>query len=59
MDDRSDEGQPPPIGQVTCPNCLVLMSRISLGEADEQTGLRTATYRCPRCEAQTTRWIKD
>jgi hypothetical protein len=37
----------------------VLMNRISLGEADEQTGLRTATYRCPRCEAQTTRWIKD
>jgi hypothetical protein len=59
MVDRSSEEQGPPIGQVTCPNCLVLMSRISLGSADPQTGLQTATYRCPKCETQTSRWIKE
>jgi hypothetical protein len=47
-----------PIGQVTCPNCAVIMGRIALGIADERTGLRAGTYRCPRCEAKTVRWIK-
>ena len=46
-----------PIGQVTCPNCLLIMDRIALGKADAGTGLRAGTYRCPRCEAETGRLI--
>ena len=45
-----------PIGLVTCPNCRVEMPRVGLGsESDEK--LREATYRCPRCETETRRWI--
>ena len=58
-DDRSNVGKPLPIGQVTCPNCLVMMDRTALGKADASTGLRAGTYRCPRCEAETIRWIKE
>ena len=54
-----DPRQTLPIGQVTCPNCLLIMDRIALGKADAGTGLRAGTYRCPRCEAETTRWIKQ
>jgi hypothetical protein len=59
MDDRSNERQTLPIGQVTCPNCLVTMERTALGKAAAITGLRAGTYRCPRCDAETVRWIKD
>ena len=48
-----------PIGQVTCPNCLVMMGRVAFGHADRDTGVRSATYRCPRCDAETIRWIKE
>jgi DNA-directed RNA polymerase subunit RPC12/RpoP len=46
-----------PIGQVTCPNCRVVMPRISL-KTDEGNSLSEAVYRCPRCKTETTRWIK-
>ena len=47
-----------PVGQVTCPNCLVVMNRVALGDPGEST-LSAATYRCSRCKTQTTRWIKE
>jgi hypothetical protein len=59
MDDRSNVRRTLPIGQVTCPNCLLIMGRIALGKAEAGTGLRAGTYRCPRCEAETVRWIKE
>jgi hypothetical protein len=46
-----------PIGLVTCPNCQVAMPRISLQPADQEN-LHGAIYRCPRCDAETRRWIK-
>ena len=45
------------IGQVTCPNCRVIMPRISL-EADHGDGLHEAVYRCPLCKTEMMRWIK-
>lgn len=45
-----------PIGQVTCPNCRVVMPRISL-KVDEGNRLNEAVYRCPRCNTETMRWI--
>jgi predicted RNA-binding Zn-ribbon protein involved in translation (DUF1610 family) len=59
MADPSPQGPTSPIGQVTCPNCLVVMIRVSLGKPDESSHLRTATYRCSRCGTQTVRWIKE
>lgn len=47
-----------PVGLVTCPNCLVLMARISLKSLPSEKTLHEATYRCPRCGAETRRWIK-
>jgi hypothetical protein len=47
-----------PVGVVTCPNCLVAMPRISLKGPEDNTALREATYHCPRCDAETRRWIK-
>jgi hypothetical protein len=46
-----------PVGVVTCPNCLVSMPRISLKGPEDNTVLREAMYRCPRCDAETRRWI--
>ena len=46
-----------PIGLVTCPNCRVEMPRISLTEPEDEKALRKAIYRCPRCGAETGRWI--
>jgi Zn finger protein HypA/HybF involved in hydrogenase expression len=45
------------IGQVTCPNCRVVMPRISL-QTNGGSSLHEAVYRCPQCETETTRWIK-
>jgi hypothetical protein len=45
-----------PVGVVTCPNCRVVMVRISLKPA--QADLNEANYRCPRCQTETRRWIK-
>jgi hypothetical protein len=47
-----------PIGVVTCPNCVVAMPRISLKGPEDNSALREATYHCPRCDAETRRWIK-
>jgi hypothetical protein len=44
------------VGLVTCPNCRVEMPRISLQPSDEEN-LHEAIYRCPKCEAETRRWI--
>ena len=46
-----------PVGVVTCPNCLVEMPRISLKRLEDGKALREAIYRCPRCDAETRRWI--
>jgi hypothetical protein len=45
-----------PVGLVTCPNCRVEMPRISL-QPSEAENLHEAVYRCPKCEAETRRWI--
>jgi hypothetical protein len=41
------------IGLVTCPNCQVTMRLLGMkpvkGEYD---------YRCPQCDAETTRWVR-
>jgi hypothetical protein len=47
-----------PVGLVTCPNCLVLMVRISLKSSESEKTLHEATHRCPKCSAETRRWIK-
>jgi hypothetical protein len=45
-----------PIGLVTCPNCRVVMPRISLQPSQEEN-LHEAVYRCPQCGTETRRWI--
>jgi len=47
-----------PVGQVTCPNCRVVMPRISLKSLEDKRDLNEALYRCPKCETETRRWIK-
>jgi hypothetical protein len=59
MAEPSPPGPTSPIGQVTCPNCLVVMIRVALGNPDESHHLRAVTYRCSRCGTQTVRWIKE
>jgi hypothetical protein len=44
------------VGLVTCPNCQVLMPRVSLQAPENGKTLRKAVYCCPRCGAQTGRW---
>jgi hypothetical protein len=46
-----------PIGLVTCPNCRVDMPRVGVKENESDEKLREVTYRCPRCETETRRWI--
>lgn len=46
-----------PIGQVTCPNCRVVMPRVSLKNGEEKD-LNEAVYHCPKCSTETRRWIK-
>ena len=48
-----------PIGQVTCPNCLVIMGRVALGLPIGTQVFGRPRYRCPRCDAETIRWIKE
>ena len=55
-DKNSDNTRP--VGLVTCPNCKVVMPRISLKLAEEETDLNEAGYRCPKCRTVTRRWIK-
>jgi hypothetical protein len=59
MAEPSAQGPTLPIGQVTCPNCLVVMTRVALGDPDESNQLRAATYRCSRCGTKTVRRIKE
>jgi hypothetical protein len=54
IDDRRASDK---IGLVTCPNCYGLMRPVFIKPVDGEEGLREAAYRCPRCEAETRRWI--
>jgi hypothetical protein len=51
------ESGPKPVGLVTCPNCRVVMARVSL-KGSEDPALYEAAFHCPKCAAQTRRWIK-
>jgi hypothetical protein len=46
------------IGQVTCPNCQVVMRLGAMKPVEGAGELREAAYRCPRCDAETKRWVK-
>jgi hypothetical protein len=46
-----------PIGLVICPNCRVVMPRISLKPSEEENSLYEALHRCPQCSTETRRWI--
>ena len=45
------------VGQVTCPNCQVVMRRIATKRVEGENGLCEVSYRCPRCDAETKRWM--
>jgi hypothetical protein len=45
-------------GEVMCTACEVVMSRRWLKKPDTETGLTEAIYRCPKCDATASRWIK-
>jgi hypothetical protein len=47
----------PPVGLVTCPNCMVAMLRVSLKRSETEKTLHEASYHCPRCDTETRRWI--
>jgi Zn finger protein HypA/HybF involved in hydrogenase expression len=47
-----------PIGLVTCPNCRVVMPRISLQPSQEEN-LHEAVYRCPQCGTETRRGLRS
>ena len=51
--DRTDA-----IGLVTCPNCQVTMRLLAMKSVEGEAELREAAYRCPRCGAETTRWVR-
>jgi hypothetical protein len=46
-----------PIGLVTCPNCQIDMPRVGLKETEPDDKLQEATYRCPKCQTLTRRWM--
>lgn len=46
------------IGLVTCPNCNVTMRCVALKPVEGEAELSEAAYRCPRCDAGTTRWVR-
>ena len=54
---HANKDEPTPLGLVTCPNCCVVMARISLN-GSEHGALHEAVYRCQKCETETRRWIK-
>jgi hypothetical protein len=45
------------IGLVTCPNCKVTMRRSLMRPVEGESELREAVFRCPRCDAETKRWV--
>jgi Zn finger protein HypA/HybF involved in hydrogenase expression len=45
--------------EVMCTTCLVVMSRRWLKKPDSETSLTEAIYRCPKCDASTSRWIDN
>jgi rubrerythrin len=53
---RPESGSAHPIGIVTCPNCRVMMARVSLKRLDG-TVFNEATFRCPKCQAETRRFM--
>jgi len=46
------------IGLVTCPNCRVTMRLLGMKPVKGEAELREAAYRCPQCDAETTRWVR-
>jgi len=46
------------IGLVTCPNCRVTMRLLGMKLVKGEAELREAAYRCPQCDAETTRWVR-
>lgn len=48
-----------PIGLVTCPNCRVTMRCVVAKPVEGEDALLEALYRCPRCHAETRRWISE
>jgi hypothetical protein len=44
--------------EVICTTCQVVMSRRWLKKPDTETGVTEAIYRCPKCDATASRWIK-
>jgi hypothetical protein len=51
--DRTDT-----VGLVTCPNCRVTMRLGAIKQVAGVSELREAAYRCPRCDAETKRWVR-
>jgi hypothetical protein len=45
------------VGLVTCPNCRVAMRLVFIRPVEGESCLNEAAYRCPRCDAETRRWI--
>lgn len=50
-------GEQRAIGQVTCPNCRVVMRLVLMQPVDGESCLHEVSYRCPRCSAETRRWV--
>ena len=45
------------VGIVTCPNCQVRMRPVFIKPLGGEEELSEVAYRCPRCNAETRRWI--
>jgi hypothetical protein len=56
-DAKHADGARIPIGRVTCPNCHIGM-RSGVMRPVKESVLREVSYRCPRCDAETKRWVK-
>jgi hypothetical protein len=57
---RSDrENQEDGCGKVICAGCESVMSRRLLKKPDSETGQSEVTYRCPKCGAIATRWVRS
>jgi len=46
-------------GELTCARCQTVMSRRLIGKPDTETGLSEVIYRCPKCAAMVTHWMRD
>lgn len=45
------------VGLVTCPNCRVAMRLAFMRPVEGESRLSEVAYRCPRCNAETKRWV--